>query len=1289
MERYDIHNQVGGGTVNGMMAQAGVMNVYQNGSPAGPPQLGPWAQEVWNSRAWAAVEPYRQEAAVVAGRLHMLHDQAQRALAADPWQDPGCGLRFLRQAEVYLPPDLCPAEAALLLLVPLIHQVYQEETAVRHLGAGPTDLSQDPSATGDRLSYQRSLAEHGILLSRAQLRPEAREPIGWWLYRRWLLVERGDEGFPDLVDRIVPPGSLLREVLDQARLRKLLQGLRRGPDVCSGEHLDELKPEQTLRGGPGRQLVRERRLALLLALAHGMAIEMTALSDAIVEHIGIPEPVRPEQLRETLEQATWGGPEGLPVLDAIYHHGAVKEALGEHIVRLDELLHGIHRVIPDRVTHAMPQIPQRLSMEDVTASDPSIVDWVKFRLDERRVRDMLMGTQLYKDRNLAVRELYQNALDACRYREARTKYLRATGHPIQDYEGAISFVQGKDEDGRPYLECRDNGVGMGESQLRGEFSQAGARFADQSAYKLEEARWAAVAPPIELFPNSRFGIGVLSYFMLADEIRVTTCRMDQRTGLAGPVLEASIFGPGHLFKITKLAERGIESYTHVRLYFRGGVEGDQAQSCVSVLSSVLGLAEFTTRAEHGSRVEVWERGVLDIGRLTHAQGRTKVWEGAPAGVDIFWCEGKGALLVDGLMVEPPSSPNILSRGSIRPFGLVINLCARYAPAHISVDRTQVLDYLPSGIANLIGEAANALVIDAESFVSYNWLLSMVENSPRLADAIAEAAMASKVMIRHNGRDVDLASVGFFELDLELGPHFLSGDHDIRAHWCINLPDHIYLWRVLVYCPSLLLDELICLVPELSDVTGLLCALPSDRFLANEGRQTSGRLASFGAVSKPSNIYEYAELTGRSPYQAALRARALGVLELDPGGFANVKTRSFRQEIDVLNTVSEVGHSIVGKVEPADLVPLHRMLGVGLTEAADHLRRYGFDVPDESLPEHLLTEETLRILSRNQEVRPFGWLPAHLAVPPGHVAQAAMSLGIDRSEIVRRLEAFGRKVELASFPLELDLEKLRLLSENLDGRWPWLSSATVVPPGHLLYASEKLGISVEVVFETLSSLGFRLLPVPKSRIPRDKEILSGKTRHGRKAMVPDGSIEFYQLFDIIWQEGDSPGVIVRRLEAYGIVAGLRFPEEPRGLDKILLSRILHGDTWWYGMSVGQVVPYYNVLAVAGEVGVHPNDVVGRLTAYGITLSRSDPPDGLGLRQAMALAEGYHSAINYREGASSYSYSLPCLAAVARHARMSLVETAHWLRELGLDVPDVADLIRAALARVPREIPLVRP
>src|SRR3982074_2018035 len=100
---------------------------------------------------------------------------------------------------------------------------------------------------------------------------------------------------------------------------------------------------------------------------------------------------------------------------------------------------------------------------------------VRFRLAEDRVQELLMGEQLYGDPALAIRELYQNALDACRYREARTEYQRRTLDREIEWAGLVRFTQGEDGDGRPYLDCTDNGIGMGVRELSEVFAQAGIR----------------------------------------------------------------------------------------------------------------------------------------------------------------------------------------------------------------------------------------------------------------------------------------------------------------------------------------------------------------------------------------------------------------------------------------------------------------------------------------------------------------------------------------------------------------------------------------------------------------------------------------------------------------------------------------------------------------------------------------------------------------------------------------------------------------------------------------------
>ncbi len=109
---------------------------------------------------------------------------------------------------------------------------------------------------------------------------------------------------------------------------------------------------------------------------------------------------------------------------------------------------------------------------------------------------------------------------------------------------------------------------MGRRDLSEVFARAGVRFAELPEFLEEKHEWDKLDPPVELLPNSRFGVGVLSYFMMADEISIDTCRLG-RSGQPGERLHVSIACPGSLFRIPA-AGTGQESGTTVRLYLNAG-----------------------------------------------------------------------------------------------------------------------------------------------------------------------------------------------------------------------------------------------------------------------------------------------------------------------------------------------------------------------------------------------------------------------------------------------------------------------------------------------------------------------------------------------------------------------------------------------------------------------------------------------------------------------------------------------------------------------------------------------
>ena len=91
---------------------------------------------------------------------------------------------------------------------------------------------------------------------------------------------------------------------------------------------------------------------------------------------------------------------------------------------------------------------------------------ITFQLANHEVRELLMNEQLYGDPQLALRELYQNALDACRYREARIKFLTKRGVDVPD-KLKITFRQGIDEKGARVHRVRRHRVGDGQARAGG------------------------------------------------------------------------------------------------------------------------------------------------------------------------------------------------------------------------------------------------------------------------------------------------------------------------------------------------------------------------------------------------------------------------------------------------------------------------------------------------------------------------------------------------------------------------------------------------------------------------------------------------------------------------------------------------------------------------------------------------------------------------------------------------------------------------------------------------------
>ncbi len=147
-----------------------------------------------------------------------------------------------------------------------------------------------------------------------------------------------------------------------------------------------------------------------------------------------------------------------------------------------------------------------------------------FRPNTQRVLELLSGIELYRDPLAATRELLQNAFDAIREQIAYERLSQPSpNRPGLELElGKLHRVELRLESSANshWLICRDSGVGMTKAIIRDHLLVAGAaRRHDILALerRCNEAGF-------QLGRTGEFGIGVLAYFMLADNVIIKTRR---------------------------------------------------------------------------------------------------------------------------------------------------------------------------------------------------------------------------------------------------------------------------------------------------------------------------------------------------------------------------------------------------------------------------------------------------------------------------------------------------------------------------------------------------------------------------------------------------------------------------------------------------------------------------------------------------------------------------------------------------------------------------------------------
>jgi len=150
-----------------------------------------------------------------------------------------------------------------------------------------------------------------------------------------------------------------------------------------------------------------------------------------------------------------------------------------------------------------------------------------FQPNPGRLLSLLAGTQLYETPMAAVRELLQNAFDAVREQIAYERLAEierfGTADANRIASGHFVTLEIRAVEDQWELVCTDSGVGMTRDILRRRFLTSGSSRGHRE-FDLERR---CRAHDFSVGWTGEFGIGALSYFMIADRIELITRRSSE------------------------------------------------------------------------------------------------------------------------------------------------------------------------------------------------------------------------------------------------------------------------------------------------------------------------------------------------------------------------------------------------------------------------------------------------------------------------------------------------------------------------------------------------------------------------------------------------------------------------------------------------------------------------------------------------------------------------------------------------------------------------------------------
>ncbi len=219
---------------------------------------------------------------------------------------------------------------------------------------------------------------------------------------------------------------------------------------------------------------------------------------------------------------------------------------------------------------------------------------VQFEFDRERMFEILSDEIYQGDPYVFLRELLQNSIDAIRMRR---EVLQRKGINPGNL-GVIRVTVEHGTCGDAIVTWQDDGIGMDEYVVRNYLAVAGKSYYTSSDFEREG---------LKMDPISRFGVGILSCYMVADRIQIETFK-DPYLPPRGDPIRITIPAVRRQFRIETLPQESVQVGTTVRVFVESKkIPADEQGKPVEqldvtgYLSIVAGFVEFPIVIKDGDR----------------------------------------------------------------------------------------------------------------------------------------------------------------------------------------------------------------------------------------------------------------------------------------------------------------------------------------------------------------------------------------------------------------------------------------------------------------------------------------------------------------------------------------------------------------------------------------------------------------------------------------------------------------------------------------------------------------